>query len=83
MNEPEVCDACLEVPMDNVEGEPTHVDCPASNSAHHDLLRAEREKNARLEETIGEIAEILGELARHIPGLELNEKAEARAKGGG
>ena len=42
--EPEVCAACLTVPMDNVDGEPHHVDCSASNSEHHFLLRAEKEK---------------------------------------
>lgn len=76
----ESCDACLEQRMDNVDGEPTHVDCPASNSAHHDLIRAERERSARLEFALGEIAGVLGDLARHYPELGLNEKAEARAK---
>ncbi len=46
--EPEVCEACLTVPMDNVDGEPHHVDCSTSNSEHHLLLRAEKRKAKRL-----------------------------------
>ena len=57
--EPEVCEACLTVPMDNVDGEPHHVDCSASNSEHHFLLRVEEKKAQKAERLLEMVQEML------------------------
>ena len=59
MFESDVCDACLTVPMDNVDGEPHHVDCSASNSEHHVLLRAEKKKAQKAERLLEMVQEML------------------------
>ena len=55
----DVCEACLMVPMDNVDGEPHHVDCSASNSEHHVLLRAEKKKAQKAERLFEMVQEML------------------------
>ena len=59
MVESDVCEACLTVPMDNVDGEPHHVDCSASNSEHHFLLRAEKKKAQKAERLLEMAQEML------------------------
>ena len=59
MVESDVCEACLTVPMDNVDGEPHHVDCSASNSEHHVLLRVEKKKAQKAERLLEMAQEIL------------------------
>lgn len=68
------CEACATVAKDNIDGEPTHVDCGASESEHHFLITKERTRAEVAEKKLAEMEYVqmeyvLWDVMERLPGI--------------